>query len=88
MFHETIFLVNETILTSNKSFRLKKNNNKNGIKIIMAIDERIASEKISYDFNRTIAKIFPLSFGQLDKFEYLRGFDILPLEQNRIIKQR
>ena len=82
------FLVNETILTSNKSFRLKKKKKKNGIKIIMAIDERIASEKISYDFNRTIAKIFPLSFGQLDKFEYLIGFDILPLEQNRIIKQR
>ena len=58
----------------------------NIIKII-AINDQITDEKIQYDVNREAAKISALSSGIIRKYEYLAGEDILPSNQQQIIKQ-
>ena len=44
-------------------------------------------KKLQYDINRKAAKISPLSSGKIHKYEYLTGEDILPSNQQQIIKQ-
>ena len=39
------------------------------------------------DINKEAAKISVLSFGKIDKYEYLTGEEILPLDQRRFIEQ-
>ena len=39
----------------------------------MAIDDKIRDEKLKYDINREAAKISALTFGKIDKYEYLTG---------------
>ena len=41
----------------------------------MTIEDQI---KIEYDINRETAKISALSSGNIDKYEYLTGKEILP----------
>ena len=53
----------------------------------MTIDDQIKDEKLQYDINREAAKISALSSGKLHKYEYLTGEDILPSNQQQIIKQ-
>ena len=53
----------------------------------MSIDNKIKDEEIQYDINREAAKISALSSGKIDKYEYLTGEEILPLDQSRIIDQ-
>ena len=53
----------------------------------MAIDDKIKDGKLQYDINREAAKILALSFGKIDKNEYLTGEEILPSDQNIIIEQ-
>ena len=53
----------------------------------MAINDQIRDEKIQYDFNREAAKISALSSGEIRKYEYLTGEDILPSNQQQIIEQ-
>ena len=53
----------------------------------MTIDEKIKNEKLQYDTNREATKIATLSLGKIDKYEYLRGKEILPSDQSRIIEQ-
>ena len=43
----------------------------------MTIDEKIRDEKLHYDINREAAKISALSFGIIDKYEYLTAEEIL-----------
>ena len=50
----------------------------------MTIDDQIRDEKLQYDINREAAKI---SSGEICKYEYLTGEDILPSNQQQIIKQ-
>ena len=47
----------------------------------------IKREKIQFDINREAAKISALSYGKIDKYEYLTGEEILPSDQSRIIEQ-
>ena len=54
---------------------------------IMAINYQIRDEKIQYDINREAAKISALSSGEILKFEYLTGEDILTSNQQQIIKE-
>ena len=54
---------------------------------IMAINYQIRYEKIQYDINREAAKISALSSGEILKFEYLTGEDILTSNQQQIIKE-
>ena len=53
----------------------------------MTINDQIRDEKILYDINRQAVKIFALSSGKVHKYEYLTGEDILPSNQQQIIKQ-
>ena len=42
---------------------------------------------MQYDFNREAAKISALLSGKIDKYKYIAGEEILPLDQSRIKKQ-
>ena len=44
----------------------------------MTIDDKIRDEKRKCDINREAAKISALSPGEIDKYEYLTGEEILP----------
>ena len=53
----------------------------------MPIDYKIRDEKLQYDISREAAKISALSWGKIDKYEYITGAEILPSDQSRIIEQ-
>ena len=53
----------------------------------MTIEDQIKDEKLQYNINREAAKISALSSGKIDKYEYLTGEEILPSNQQQIIKQ-
>ena len=53
----------------------------------MTINDQIRDEKLQYDINREATKISALSSGKIHKYEYLTGEDILPSNQQQIIKQ-
>ena len=53
----------------------------------MTINDQIRDGKLQYDINREAAKISDLSSGKIHKYEYLTGEDMLPSNQEQIIKQ-
>ena len=53
----------------------------------MIINNQIKDEKLQYDINREAAKISAWSSGEIRKYEYLTGEDILPSNQQQIIEQ-
>ena len=53
----------------------------------MAVDDKIRDEKVQYDINREAAKISALSSGKIDKYEFLKGEEILPFDQSRITEK-
>ena len=53
----------------------------------MTIEDQIKDEKLQHDINREAAKISALSSGNIDKYEYLTGEEILPLNKQQIIEQ-
>ena len=70
-----LFLVNDTTFSSNKPFRFGKN-----LRIsekIKAIDNKIKQNKAQYNLDRQIAKIFTLSSGNVNEYEFLTDQDIL-----------
>ena len=67
-----LFLVIETTLSSDNSLRIRKN-------LLETMQKR--------DINREAAKISAVSSGKIDEYEYLRGEEILPSDQTRIIEQ-
>ena len=44
----------------------------------MTLGDLIRDEKLQYDINREAAKMSALSSGEIDKYEYLTGEEILP----------
>ena len=52
----------------------------------MTINDQIRDEK-QYDINREAAKMSAISSGEIHKYEYLTGEDILPSNQQLIIEQ-
>ena len=52
----------------------------------MTIDHKIRDEKLQYDINREAAKLSVLSSGEIDRYEYLTGEEILPSNQRQIIE--
>ena len=54
---------------------------------MMTINDQIKDEKLQYEINTEAAKISALSSGKLNRYEYLTGEDILPSNQQQIIKQ-
>ena len=53
----------------------------------MTIDDKIRDEKLQHNINREAAKISALSFGKIDKYEYLTVEEILPSNQRQTIEQ-
>ena len=53
----------------------------------MTINDQIRDEKIQSDINSEAAKISALSSGEIRKYEYVTGEDILPSNQQLIIEQ-
>ena len=53
----------------------------------MTINNQNRDEKLKYDINREAAKTSALSLGKLHKYEYLTGEEILPSNQQQIIKR-
>ena len=53
----------------------------------MNVNDQIKDEKLQYDINRKAAEISAKSSGNLHKYEYLTGEDILPSNQQQIIEQ-
>ena len=53
----------------------------------MTINDQIRDEKRQYDINRKATKIPALLSGNIDKYEYLTGKEILPSNQKPIIEQ-
>ena len=53
----------------------------------MTINDQIRDEKLQYDINREAAKISALSSGKIHKYEYLTSEDMLPSNQQQIIRQ-
>ena len=53
----------------------------------MTTNDQIRDEKRQYDINRKAAKIPALLSGNIDKYEYLTGKEILPSNQKPIIEQ-
>ena len=49
----------------------------------MTTDDNIKDKKLKYDVNREVEKISALSFGKIDKSQYLKGAEILTPEQKR-----
>ena len=47
----------------------------------MGIDDKISDKKLKYYINRKAAKISALLSGKIDKYEYLIGDKVLPLDQ-------
>ena len=54
----------------------------------MTTDDKIKDEKPQYEINREAAKISALLSRKSDKYEYLIGEEILPLDQSRIIRKK
>ena len=48
---------------------------------------RLDMKKLQYDINRKAAEKSALSSGKIHKHEYLTGEDILPSNQQQIVKQ-
>ena len=48
---------------------------------------RLEIKKLQYDINREAAKTSTLSSGEIRKYEYLTGENILPSNQQQIIEQ-
>ena len=44
----------------------------------MTIYDQIKNEKIQYDINKEVAKMSALLSGQINKYDYLTGEEILP----------
>ena len=49
----------------------------------MTIEEQIKDGKLQYDINRDAAKTSALSSGEIGKYEYFTGEEILPSNQQK-----
>ena len=81
------FLVIDTSLTSDNSLPFRNDLFDAIQKLILTIDDKIRDKKLQHDLNREAVKVLVLSSGNIDKYEFLTGEEILPSDQSRIIKQ-
>ena len=72
------FSVNDSTLASDNPLRFTKNSLGRIQKLIMTIDNKIRDEKLQYNTNRQAAKISPIPSRKIDKYEYLKGEEMLP----------
>ena len=57
-------------------------------KKIKTIDNKINQNKAQYNLDRETAKIYSLSSGNVSKYEFLTGEDVLPEKKNLLEKLR
>ena len=50
-------------------------------------DDKIRDAKLQYYINREAAKTSALSYGKIDKYEYLTAEHIVPFNQRQVIEQ-
>ena len=53
----------------------------------MKNDEKIRDEKLQHNVNREAVKVSALSSGNIDKYEYLKGEEILSSSPSEIVQQ-
>ena len=53
----------------------------------MTTDDEIRDKKLQYNFERKPVRILALLPCRLDKYEYLTGEEVLPLNQSRVKEQ-
>ena len=53
----------------------------------MPIDDMVRDEKLECDINKEAAKMSALLSGKIDKYEHLKGEDILPSNQRQVVEQ-
>ena len=53
----------------------------------MTIYDNIIDKKFHYEINREAANIYALSSGKVDKYEYMKGKELLPSQQQWIIEE-
>ena len=53
----------------------------------MTIDDKIIDERLQHNINREAVKILALSTGKINKYEYLKGEEILSPDQKRVTEQ-
>ena len=75
------FLCIDATLSSDNPLHFKKNLLEKIEKLIMTTDREIRDEKLQYHITREAVKISALSSGKTDKYEYLRGEEIVPFIQ-------
>ena len=78
------FLVIDATHASDNPSLFRKNPLERIQKLIMTTDDNVRDEKFQYDINREAAKVSALSFGEIDKYEYLTDEEILPSAQRRL----
>ena len=52
----------------------------------MTVNDKTKDRKLQHDTNRDASKISALSLGKVDKYEYIIGEEILPLDQSKVIE--
>ena len=50
----------------------------------MTVDDKIRFEKLQCNVSIDVTKILALSFGKIDKYEYLTSKEIIPIDQRRV----
>ena len=53
----------------------------------MIVYGQIRDEKLKNDINRDTAKVSALSFGKIDKYQYLIDKEIIPYNKRRVIEK-
>ena len=53
----------------------------------MKIDDKIGDKKLQQGIKREAAKISALSSDIIDKYQYLEGEEIIPLDESRLLEQ-
>ena len=53
----------------------------------MTIDDKIRGEKLQHDISRQAAKESAKSSGKIDKYECLKGQDVLSPNQSKVIEK-
>ena len=53
----------------------------------LASDNKNRDEKLQDDINTRTVKISALSSGKIDKYEYLKGEEMLPFDQIKVIEK-
>ena len=54
----------------------------------MTIDDQIEDEILQYDINQEAAKVSALSSGEINKYEYLTGEEMLPSNNQKKKKKK